>query len=350
MKNFEKFLSPAPIDEAGGDGTAGSMSEKQDRKVDAFPSDEATFRAYCALNKVRLAGIEEEDRQWCDALISIRPLKLRDETVAIAANREKLVVLEKKYAGIKTGVYKKIDMSVESLATVFGKRWLDPIDIPDILALGVEEVGVFENRVGNWKPVPLIVIKGKKYVLKKVKPEYFAEYVKIKEVEHRPDMQEVIVNGNHYGLFEFKGDKVMDFTNKQHLEQLCEIGIASAKRGTTFDPNEGNLLVEDGRLYYIDVGLDYTKISSTAKAMLANLYYVVQHIPQVMQQTAFLETILYCVQQFKKEAAPLPLEKEESPEALIDDEMRHLLRLSEELSSEVKQKIHFALMELFSKK
>lgn len=319
-------------------------------KVEREPvSDGAVFQALGKLEIVR-GSMTPEDRDWFTKVyFGLRTAKERDEVFANTENRKRLVDLQEKYKDAKTGVYEKVEIDPESLSAAFGTNKFGG-DIAVMRALGVEEVHRFENKVGNWKPVPLLSIQGKQFVLKKVAPEYFAEYAKVQQTEHRPEVREVVVEGNHYGLFEFKGDEVMDFTDKRHLEQLCEIGIASAKRLTTFDPNQGNLLVENDRLYYIDVGLQYTRERTPAEAAISNLFNVVQNIPEVMEKTVFLETILFCIEEFKKRIAPIPLVENESAEEIIKNEMAPLLKYGEALTPEVDQKIRDALSGLFASK
>lgn len=260
--------------------------------------------------------------------------------------------------GYTDGGTKKIEpLDEETVSTTFGSyKYLDQANIKAMLDLGVTEVFVYENPVGNSKPVPLVVLQGKKYVLKKVHDGYFEEYSKIQVSEHRPEAREVILNGKLYGLFEFKGDRVMDFTDREQLKQLCDIGIASVKRFTEFDPNPGNLIAENENVFYIDGGLTYTKPRTLGEAVLGNIGACIHHnIPQIMEKTLFLDSVLFIIQNFKDAFAPIQLSAKETPEKLIESELAWLLhkwsnkqqKFFPRFSQEVEKTIRGTLLGLF---
>lgn len=313
------------------------------------PTDQTVFNALGDLNMV--SEIEPKDSDFLMQIYRLNTIQQRDQFFENPDNRIRIISFQKKYEKEKgkSGVYKKIEMTSESISAEFGGEKFRA-DINLIHTLEIEEIHSFENHVGNWRKVPLFTIKGQRFILKEVSPEYFDEYSRIKDSEHRPGAREFVFNGIHYGLFEFKGERVMNFTDKDHLEQLCDIGIASARRLTTFDPNEGNLLIENDRLYYVDADLRYYSRPTTARAVLANIYHVVQHIPEVMEKTAYIETILFCIDKFKKEFTDIPLAEGESVEEIIHDELGPLLRGRNKLSPDVDQKIRIALLSLFSSK
>lgn len=139
----------------------------------------------------------------------------------------------------------------------------------------------FENRVGNWKPVLIVETNdGEKFVPKRVNRNYPTEYSEIQALESRPNAQflDIPDSDQKLGLFQFVGDKTMDPTDEKQMSQLVSLGLASARRNTTFDPNQGNLIVEDSKLYYLDQGLTYTKSGNFASAIAANIGHIFQLI------------------------------------------------------------------------
>lgn len=261
----------------------------------------ALFRAFSVLEN-RGQAMSVDDRNWFGAIRHQKPSD-KDKYFSDPINARKLLELYEKYKESKVSVYKPIvPLNTENVAKAFGNyKFLRAEDIQDVLAIrGLEAIDLYENQVGNWKPVPLLTISGKRFVLKKVDTQYLSTYRSIQDAEHRPNISEIVIAGQNYGLFEFKGDTIIDFTNKDHLTQLCDIAIASARRGTMFDNNQGNLLIDDGRLFYIDVGLTYGRSKTPLDTVLANIESIVNELPKLSESSQLRETISFIVQKFSE--------------------------------------------------
>lgn len=284
-------------------------------------SDAEIFSAYAALER-STAAIQEADRDW---FLELRRMdfKTRENILSKTASRARLIELFDRYKDVPTGTFKKIELLDEETASaaVGSHKHLNPLIVKAARDLGATEIFVYENPIGNSRPVPLIVLEGKKYILKKVDEKYFSEYSKIQIAEHRPEGREVVMNDSHYGLFEFVGDRSMDYTDTEQLKQLCDLGIASAKRLTEFDPNPGNLVVVNERVFYIDVGLDYTNIDTMAEAVIGNIGACTHNIPEIFEKTYFLDTVLFIIQQFHDTFSPIQLQEGETVEGAIENQM-----------------------------
>lgn len=280
-------------------------------------SDADVFSAYAAVER-HLPVLKGDDRDW---FLKLRNLKWNDpkpleKMMLEYENRKRLMEICKKYKDTPTGTYKKVDSLDENRG-----RLLTPAILKAAHSLGAEEILIFENPIGNSKPVPLIILNGEKFVLKHTGEEYMTNYAKIQAAEHRPEMREVKIDGKLYGLFRFVGDRGMDYTDREQLKQLCEIGIASARRGVEFDPNPGNLLVEDGKVYYIDVALDYVHNPTLAESVVGNIGACMHSLPTIFEKTLYLDSVLFIIKQFHDAFAPIQLQEGETVEGVIQNQI-----------------------------
>lgn len=117
------------------------------------------------------------------------------------------------------------------------------------------------NKVGNCKSVLVMETKGQKYVVRALDAEsakdYLSKYEELKEKQHRPNIN-VVENGEEWiMLSEFMGSETIDWSNKGHLILLANLineGFVTEK--DAIDINEGNLVVNNGKLFYIDHDLE----------------------------------------------------------------------------------------------
>lgn len=335
--------------------------------------DEKLFSMYSYLNTAAPTHdtVKKEDWDWLVQLYQMS-IQDRDAELARRATRERIIQLYEQCKRKSTATYDLISPLSETTATnVFGGyTHLNKEGIKDLVGAGVSDVFLYQNHVGNSKPLPFLVVEGRKYILKNVDDAYFNEYSKIQASEHRPEARPLVLGRQHYGLFEFKGEQVMDFTDRNQLKQLCDIGIASAKRLTEFDPNPGNLLVDSGQVYYIDQALSYTNQKTIGESIVGNIGACITNIPKVAETTCFLDAVLFVIQAFKDAFAPVPLsEKEnykgerhqETPDELIQGEIawffvhgknegtgvRVITRHFPRFTPEVEKRIKDAIRELF---
>ncbi len=143
----------------------------------------------------------------------------------------------------------------------------------------------YVNRVGNYKDVTLVEAQDKTYVLQvfpKLPSDYQQRYEKLKDQQHRPEsetyeienektiskgfQEETITTRFTIRFFEFMGSETIDFRNPEHLELLVKLETAFIEQCDLIDLNDGNLVIKDGKLYYIDKDLSYVKHPNQTEA------------------------------------------------------------------------------------
>ncbi|MBT3704979.1 hypothetical protein HOG17_04340 [Candidatus Peregrinibacteria bacterium] len=220
-------------------------------------------------------------------------------------------------------------------------NFINPTDINDLQAFVDQYPGVkfysYENRVGNYKTVLIIELEGKKYVMKStegwgMKDNYPDRYSEIWEKENRPSARFIKLNGHGYGLFEFVGDQTVDWSNRDHLSQVVNLGVQSFKRNTSFDPNKGNFVVRDGKMYYVDKSLEYMNDDNPILCLMLNLYHTLKHVEYTEAYDEkylelFLEVIEMYEVQLKKEGISFSKEDIEGSlgKMVLESALRHVL-------------------------
>lgn len=137
----------------------------------------------------------------------------------------------------------------------------------------------YSNKVGGWKDVTLVRTKeGKALVLGKGKPGYESDYNKIKEKQKRPNIDCFTLAAKNPGdadvllkAGDFMGSQGINPRDSSHINQLAEMGMAFTLENDNFDPNAGNILVKDGKLYYIDQDLTYASERTLCLNLLKNI-------------------------------------------------------------------------------
>jgi hypothetical protein len=190
-----------------------------------------------------------------------------------------------------------------------GSKFLDLGDI-DLINERFPEATfyVYQNQIGNWRKIMVIETDGDRYVAKRVDTDYPDSYEEIRVPENRPRAKFYKIDDEKsLGIFDFMGAEVIDFSDHALLEQLVNLGVESAKRKTSFDPNIGNLIVQDSQLFYIDAGLVYVEYKNFVEALFANISHTIQNLP---------DSRLFNVQrlEFEQKVLALYLEKIKSSE------------------------------------
>lgn len=306
---------------------------------------EETKISYSDFTKlIRLKGsFEAVDKYEFGVLIEqLKKSEVNDPTI-----NSKLTSLVEKYRNANTSSCKKIQESDLYSEEYKSSKFLNR---NTVLALKQQwpeaEFYEFENKVGNWKPVLMIEINGRGFIVKKIDDEYLLEYNKIKNEECRPDVIVEKIEGQTYGLFEFMGSETVDYTNLDHLGQVVDLALASTKRKTTFDPNPGNLVIKEGKLNYIDVGLNYASRENLTDALLQNIYHTIENIPYAQNfKKEYLGTTLGVIMDFKQKITNyindnqtgelLRFEDNSLFEEKINERFYHIFRILDKEDSEL---------------
>lgn len=153
---------------------------------------------------------------------------------------------------------------------------------------------IYTNRVGDYKSTILVKTKDNEaFVLKLVKPNYPKAYLAIQEKQKRPyarfftiqssirpdatghiiavDYNVPVADNLTMGVFDFMGSTRFNPFNDRQIQQLAQMGISFAMDNDIFDHNPGNIVVKDGKLYYIDVGLAYSPEPTKCLNLLKNI-------------------------------------------------------------------------------
>ena len=142
----------------------------------------------------------------------------------------------------------------------------------------------FLNQVGNYKNVVLVQKQDKKEaILKPIRdPKYISRYNEIKKGEKRPDIvfhallqdekEDAAKDPYFLAEIDYMGTERINWTNNDQIHQLVQLGLATAQRKTAFDPNPGNLVVHDGKLYYIDKDLNYDNSQTIVMSLVINIH------------------------------------------------------------------------------
>jgi hypothetical protein len=194
-----------------------------------------------------------------------------------------LAEVERRYNSrlLETSTLRKIE-SLDELKDLNGK-FISP-EKTDFLRRRFPnaEYFIFKNFVGESPNVVVVGVDNKKYVPKSIHSEnYESSYLSIFERENRPVALFFSDGEKKYGLFEFVGGRTVDYSNFSELEQVVRLGVVSSARKTMFDPNPGNLVVDNGRVFYIDEGLTYCEFDSLGEAVIRNFKSVCEIFPRL---------------------------------------------------------------------
>jgi hypothetical protein len=116
---------------------------------------------------------------------------------------------------------------------------------------------MYENHVGNWKSVLTVQLDAGIFVVREVDQDYIDRYQQQKEKEHRPDYRTFPLGGNPVlFLAKFMGSQTFDYADEKHLDLVIDLALHFSKdERSVIDFNRGNLVVEEGKLHYIDKDL-----------------------------------------------------------------------------------------------
>jgi hypothetical protein len=154
---------------------------------------------------------------------------------------------------------------------------------------------IYTKRVRGFKSVILVKTRNNEaFVLKVVKSEYPEAYRVIQEKQRRPEARFFEISSQHpsedtgiivahdygvsdsdslvtMGVFDFVGSIALNPSDCGQIQQLASMGMSFAKENDVFDDNAGNIIVKDGKLYYIDLGLTYFSELTTCLNLLSNI-------------------------------------------------------------------------------
>lgn len=153
---------------------------------------------------------------------------------------------------------------------------------------------LYENPVGNHRPIFLVKTKDSQetFVIRIFTSSsralsYLNEYEKVQEIEQRPKLDMLTINYSKQiqinylsyvinnqifiSLSEFIGTESINFHNRDHLKLLIQLANVFIKQSKGIDLNNGNLVLRDGKMYYVDKDLNYGRYESPEKAKEAFL-------------------------------------------------------------------------------
>jgi hypothetical protein len=135
------------------------------------------------------------------------------------------------------------------------------------------------NYVGNYKDVLTVTLDGEIFVIREVDENYIHQYQHQMEKEHRPDYRTFSLEKNSFlFLSKFMGPQTVQYENEHHLDRVIDLAFHfSENEKSTIDFNPGNLVIEGGKLFYIDKDLSY---ASSTHPRLTNLKGIFQSIDE----------------------------------------------------------------------
>ena len=114
----------------------------------------------------------------------------------------------------------------------------------------------YTNHVGNYRPFRVADMNGEKFCYRKESQDYIEKYKKIQDLEHRPPIAHQI---SDIILIPYMGSKTIAYNNIHDLALLAQLQVTfSLENPHQFiDHNAGNLVIKNGKLFYVDQTLSY---------------------------------------------------------------------------------------------